>query len=59
MTKERTMVEEDVEKCRKLKNSSGYILEDCKLFERSFDCACELPNIISLHLKKLIGWLFI
>lgn len=30
-----------------------------QLFERSFDCACELPNIISLHLKKLIGWLFI
>ena len=29
MTKERTMVEEDGEKCRKLKNSSGYILEDC------------------------------
>ena len=59
MTKERTMVEKDGEKCRKLKNSSGYVLEDCKLFERSFDCACELPNIISLHLKKLIGWLFI
>ena len=24
-----------------------------QLFERSFDCACELPNIISLHLKKI------
>ena len=52
MTKERTMVEEDGEKCRKLKNSSGYILEDCKLFERSFDCACELPKCNQFALKK-------
>ena len=53
MTKERTMVEEDGEKCRKLKNSSGYILEDCKLFERSFDYACELPKCNQLALKKI------
>ena len=53
MTKERTMVEEDGEKWRKLKKSSGYILEDCKLFKRSFDCACELPKYNQLALKKI------
>ena len=58
MTKERTMVEEDGEKCRKLKTVLATFWKIANCSNAPLTARVNCQNIISLHFKKLVRWLF-